>query len=154
MVSPDNAAWSVLKTDIQFGRQGDPDDPNNYHLDLTERGLASSREHPFVDNFKSYAEHEQRMHEDYGIDDGEEDFVPYSEPPRSAQEMREEAMSELDDQDKGSAGRVIDRLKDTDINNAILAAHYEGGFQNAEGQGKEILAHIRQQKKPDRREHV
>ena len=153
-MDPFNAAWSVLKTDMQLGRQPDPDDPHNYHLDLTERGLASSREHPFVDNFKSDAEHEQRMHEDYGIDDGEEDFLPYSEPPRSAQEMREEAMSELDGLDRHSAGRVIDRLKDADINNAMLAAHYEGGFQNAEGQGKEILAHIRQQMEPDPREHV
>lgn len=148
MFTPTDVAFSVLKTDIQLGDKRDPDDPNVYNLDLTERFLQDDREKNFLDNFKEATE-EQNMYQNYYDDDSE--FAGYyDDMTRTQEEMRQEAMDRLDDEDRRSAGRVIDRIKDRDINNAIVAAH----LGQSPKQTKEALEDMRQQMAPDPREHV
>ena len=148
MPSPVDTAWLILKTDIQLGDKRDPDDPNAYNLDLTERFLQDDREKNFLDNFKEATE-EQNMYQNYYDDDSE--FAGYyDDMTRTQEEMRQEAMDRLDDEDRSSAGRVIDRIKDRDINNAIVAAHL-GQFPSGT---KEELEDMRQQMEADPRDHV
>lgn len=151
MYTPIDAALSVLKTDLRFGEQ-DPDDPNPMYLDLRRRGFGrdlvddQGREADFADEFTSAAQrHNNENYVGY-YDDDDEYAGYYDEYETSPQELREQAMSELDDKDRAAAARMIDHIKNMDIGNAMFLAHAGGrGFNVPEDEQDALIAQAQQE---------
>ena len=151
MSTPIDAALSVLKTDLRFGEQ-DPNDPNPMYLDLRRRGFGydlvddQGREADFADEFTSaVGRHNDENYVGYYDDD--DDYAGYYDEYRtSPQELREQAMSELDDKDRAAAARMIDHIKNMDIGNAMFLAHAGGrGFNVPEEEQDALIAQAQQE---------
>jgi len=149
--TPTDVAFSVLKTDLRFGEQ-DPDDPKPMYLDLRRRDFGrdlvddQGREAGFADEFVSAAQrHNNENYVGY-YDDDDEYAGYYDEYETSPQELREQAMSELDDKDRAAAARMIDHIKNMDIGNAMFLAHAGGrGFNVPEDEQRALVAQAQQE---------